>query len=352
MFGVIMSLERRRKNEQGIFSPLLEYCDMTTDVNPDGTKVLSPHEAFDVVGDETRLQILQTLGEADGPLAFSDLFDRVDYEDSGNFSYHLDILDGHFVRKTDEGYVLQRAGARIVEAILSGAVTDSPVVERTPVEKPCFLCGGQMEISYRQESVRVFCVDCDGTRGSASDTQGAVNEPIDDVVGGVGLPPAGVHNREPSELIHAGEIWSLAHGQASARGVCPRCSAPIDRSVNVCENHDTTSGRCGACDQRFGVTTTISCTNCIFGGEYVFTAYLLGNTDLMGFLIDHGIDPIQPNAFHLTEFDEEVLSIDPFEARFTFTADGESITLTVDEDLSVVDVIRARLSGTTRENGV
>jgi hypothetical protein len=313
---------------------------VTTDVNPDGTNVLSPHEAFDVVGDETRLQILQTLGDADGQLAFSELFDRIEYKDSGNFSYHLDKLDGHFVRKTDEGYVLQRAGARIVEAILSGAVTDSPVVERTPVETPCFLCGGQMEISYRQESVRVFCLDCGGTRGASSETQSRANESADDVVGGVGLPPAGVHHREPSELLHAGEIWSVAHGQASARGVCPRCAAPIERSVNVCDNHDSTSGRCGACDQRFGVTTTISCTNCIFGGESIFTAYLLGNIDLMRFLIDHGIDPIQPNAFHLTEFDEEIHSVDPFEARFTFTADGESIALHVDDDLDVVDVTR------------
>lgn len=318
---------------------------MTADEDSDAGEMLSPHEAFNAVGDETRLQILQALGEADGPLTFSDLFARVEYEDSGNFSYHLDVLQGHFVRKTDRGYVLQRAGARIVEAILSGAVTESPVIERESVETPCFLCGGRMEVSYRQESVGVFCLDCEGTRGQSSDTQEGPNDPAADMVGGVGLPPAGVHGREPSELLRAGEIWSVAHGQASARGVCPRCSAPVEHSANVCEDHDPADGRCGACDQRFGVTITIRCTNCIFGGESVFTAHLLGNTDLMGFLIDHGIDPIQPNAFHLTGFDEEVIATDPFEARFTFTADGESITLTVDDTLSVVDVIRGPVSG-------
>lgn len=312
-----------------------------------GSNGLSPHEAFDVVGDETRLQILQTLGEADRPLAFSELFDRIEYRDSGNFNYHLDKLNGHFLHKTDEGYVLRRAGARIVEAILSGAVTDSPVIERTPIETPCFLCGGQLELSYRQELVRVFCLDCGGTRGQSSDTQGSGTESADDVVGGVGLPPAGVHNRTPSELLDAGEIWSVAHGQASTRGVCPRCAAPINRSVNVCPNHDPTNGRCGECDQQFGVTTTTSCTNCIFGGESIFTTYLLGTTDLMGFLIDHGIDPIQPNAFHLTNVDEEILSVDPFEARFTFSADDESITLHVNDDLNIIDVTRTRVSTST-----
>jgi hypothetical protein len=165
-------------------------------------------------------------------------------------------------------------------------------------------------------------------------------EAADDIVGGVGLPPAGVHGRTPTELLRAAEIWSVAHGQATARGVCPHCSAPIDRSVHVCEDHDPSDGRCEGCGQRFAVTTVVSCTNCIFGGESVFTSYLLGNTDMMAFLIDHGIDPIRPNAFHLTEFEETVLSVNPFEARFTFTADGESLVLTVGDDLSVVDVAR------------
>jgi len=32
--------------------------------------------------------------------------------------------------------------------------------------------------------------------------------------------------------------------------------------------------------------------------------------------------------------------VDPFEARFTFAAGGESLTLTVGDDLSVVDATR------------
>ena len=58
----------------------------------------------------------------------------------------------------------------------------------------------------------------------------------------------------------------------------------------------------------------------------------------MKFLIEHGIDPIAPEAFHLSSLDERILSTDPFKARFTFTADGDALTLTVDDDLVVVDV--------------
>jgi hypothetical protein len=87
---------------------------------------LSPDDAFATLGNETRLGILQTLGRAGEDLSFSVLRDRVGVEDSGQFNYHLEQLVGHFVRKTEDGYQLRRAGRRVVEAVLSGAVTDAP----------------------------------------------------------------------------------------------------------------------------------------------------------------------------------------------------------------------------------
>jgi len=50
------------------------------------------------------------------------------------------------------------------------------------------------------------------------------------------------------------------------------------------------------------------------------------------------IDPIAPDAFHLSAIEETILSTDPFEARFTLTVDDEELALTVGDDLSVVDV--------------
>lgn len=38
------------------------------------------------------------------------------------------------------------------------------------------------------------------------------------------------------------------------------------------------------------------------------------------------------------DHEEEVLSTNPFEGRFTFTVDGDRITLTVDEELDVLNV--------------
>ena len=98
---------------------------MTNDSETGEATPLSPDEAFSVLGDQARLGILRALATADGPLAYVELYDAVEYDDSSNFSYHLDKLVGHFVRKTDDGYRLYDAGRRVVEAVVSGAVTDT-----------------------------------------------------------------------------------------------------------------------------------------------------------------------------------------------------------------------------------
>ena len=67
----------------------------------DDGATLAPDDAFELLGNETRVRILQTLGTADEPVPFSELHDRVGLRDSGQFNYHLDRLVGHFLQKTD-----------------------------------------------------------------------------------------------------------------------------------------------------------------------------------------------------------------------------------------------------------
>ena len=318
---------------------------MTLDGGSGAGRKLSPEEAFAVLGNETRLGILLALGEADGPLAFSELYDEVDYDTTANFSYHLEKLEGHFVADTDEGYELRQTGRRVIEAVQSGTVTETPVVERTPIDTTCYLCEKSMEVDYRGEHVGVYCSDCPGTPGRSSDTPEWVPDSEIDLIGDATIPPAGIHERTPTEVLDAAEIWTVTEAQATARGVCPRCSATVEHSVEVCEDHDTSVERCGQCDREFGATIRTTCTNCIYAETSVFAKYLLANLDLMAFMIDHGVDPLSPNGFHVSALERSILSTDPFEARFTFTADGDELVLRVDEDLAVVDATRRRTIG-------
>jgi hypothetical protein len=114
------------------------------------TATLSPDEAFALLGNETRLAILRTLAAAGGPLSFTDLRNRVGIRQGGQFNYHFDKVVGHFVDKREDGYVLRQTGKRVVEAVLSGTLTEPPVLGPTVVEGwPCPYCGAPCEVRYR-----------------------------------------------------------------------------------------------------------------------------------------------------------------------------------------------------------
>jgi DNA-binding transcriptional ArsR family regulator len=106
-----------------------------------------PAEAFDLLGDETRLAILRVLADRqreapeDPTLPFTELRRRADVDDSGLFNYHLEKLVGRFVRDTGAGYELGYAGRQVVR---------SPTVERTEVDAGadadgCPVCGADEE---------------------------------------------------------------------------------------------------------------------------------------------------------------------------------------------------------------
>jgi DNA-binding transcriptional ArsR family regulator len=81
-------------------------------------------DAFALIGNETRLSILEALWEADEqPMRFSELNEAVGMRDSAQFNYHLSKLTDQYIRKTDDGYELRTAGAKVVRAILAGSFT-------------------------------------------------------------------------------------------------------------------------------------------------------------------------------------------------------------------------------------
>jgi hypothetical protein len=297
---------------------------------------LAPDEAFTIVGNETRIQILQTLGEADEPLVFSELYDRVEYDTTANFNYHLDQLMAHFVRKGEDGYELRHAGRKVVQGILSGAVTNATVVEPTRSKQSCPYCGAPIEVRYHQGHIEQFCTECAGSFERDDSAQLGY-------LGCLMLPPAGLEGRTTDEAVRTAWTWMQLKMLAIANGICPNCSARLEREVNACEDHDSTEGLCNRCDRRSAVAVHFSCTNCIYDGEGDILVYLAANTALLAFLTAHGLNPVAPTQLsqlrgYLSNYDEVVRSTDPFEAEFTFAIDGDTLTLTVDDELSVVDV--------------
>lgn len=313
---------------------------MATDSHP-GDSTLAPDDAFSVLGNETRMDILQTLAEADGSLSFSELRERVGVRDSGQFNYHLDKLVGHFLEDTEDGYGLRRAGSRVIEAVVSGAVTETPIIEPTQVDWPCSQCGAPTEVSYQQEWVAVSCTECAGLYGESDDP--APEEQLEGgYLGGLSLPSAAIQDRETEAVLRTAFAWDFLERLARSHEICPRCAAPIERWLTVCKDHDPNDGPCEKCGSRYRVGCHTDCPNCHDETEGLVAVGLHGYTPVMDFITTHGFNPVTPTAEQwevLTDaWEEHVIATDPLHVQVTYRLDGRVLNLTVDEDLNVLEV--------------
>lgn len=326
---------------------------MPTDTD-ESSRTLSPDDAFSVLGNPTRMEILQTLGMAAGSLTFSELRERTGVHDSGQFNYHLDKLTEHFVRKSDEGYTLRPAGRRVIEAVLSGFVTEPVDVPPMEIARVCPFCGETVLAGYWNENLILLCPGCPG-RYAVGERPGWDIPPGEyGYLGRLPLPPAGIRDRPIDEAWRTAWIWANLEFISMSAGVCPRCSGSPDYEIDVCDVHPEDGGFCEDCGGRFAVRGKATCRTCRYLVEGQFSLFLMDNLDLLDFLTSNGRNPVAPGdetppklAIVHANYTEEVRSREPFEGRFTFTLDDESITLTVDDDLSVNDVTR----GSSAERG-
>lgn len=308
--------------------------------DPPNDPGLSPDEAFGLLGNEVRMSILRHLGQADGPMSFSELRAAVGVDDPGRFNYHLDQLVDHFIRRSEDGYALRRPGRRMVEAVLSGAVTEAPDLERTELDWPCIYCGTiPVEIEYREEQLGVYCPECPGSYGNPAMGDDALPAQRRRLFYNH-LPPAGLRGRSPEELVITSMHWSGIEITKLSVGVCPRCSAPVRRDYEACEAHDAGEGICPACDRRLGILLEHTCTNCPFEARTILGMGFAANMRFHDFLRDHGYNPIAAVSSRVHEmiftYDEEIRSIDPLDVDVTFSLEGDELTFHVDEDLDTL----------------
>lgn len=314
---------------------------MTWNGNWEDAPDLTPDEAFVALGNEVRVQALQVLGQAESPLSFTELRERVGIEDPGQFNYHLDKLRGHFIRQVGDKYALRETGSRVVQAVLSGSVTGTASLEPTPLEAPCPYCGASIQIQFAEERVLARCTQCPGTYAGSQTDARFLEEAPHGTIGFFLLPPAGLHDRTPREILDAAVEWTYLEILALANGICSRCSSRVEQNFNVCEDHDAATGVCGNCNRRHAVLVDYDCTNCTKVEERIpIGLHLLSKTELQSFASNLGINLTRPswedNSF-LVGYEERDLKSDQFVVRLIYVIDGEQIELTVDEDLDVIE---------------
>jgi len=317
---------------------------------------IRPEEAFELLGHETRLAILNALWEAsrgteefDEPgepepwypgadaVSFSELRKSVGMSDGSQFNYHLGKLVGRFVHRTDDGYVLGRTGQRIISIVRAREFTEETTFEGRSIDEPCPLCGGELVLETGTERTLDFlfwlCRDCDGVRrvrGIPSGVLGIMDS----------LSPAGFHNRTLEEAIRAMVTWTIHRQTMAVQGVCPDCTGPTETSLIYCEDHENEGDQvCDSCRTVFGVRFLTICEVCHLPWVTPSERRVLVDPTVIAFYRDHGYEPRDlhwPPVSTETVVDQTVVSEDPIRIRVTIALDGNHLEVVLDETGAVI----------------
>lgn len=283
-------------------------------------------ETFATLSDATRIAIVSELGEAsDRAVTFSDLRERVGVNDSGQFNYHLQRLTDQFVAETDDGYRLTVAGRRVYGALLAGRYTKAGATDPIPLDERCPACGGERVFRYDGERARVECQGCDmGTF--------------------FGVPPGVFAGYETERWPAVAERYARTVIRRADDGFCPACDGPM--RTEVVEHAAMADPDVAPPDSyREHPTVRYACDRC---GEEVacdMGVGLLGNPAVVAFYYDHGVDVESGTMERFRTIGSahppRVVGRDPLRVRVRYTADGGTLTLVVDDELTVLDTERS-----------
>ena len=117
--------------------------------------------AFQLLANETHSKSSTRFWNApDWTATFTELKDAVGMRDSGGFQYHLNALDGTFIRKTDDGYTHLAGGIALYRAML-GSTMGPDAIDPIPLDEPCPNCGSNRQRRYEQQVFHAYCPACD-----------------------------------------------------------------------------------------------------------------------------------------------------------------------------------------------
>lgn len=303
----------------------------------------NPEDALGVLGNRTRLAILFALWEAydseavSNSLSFSELYGSVDYDNPGNFSYHVNKLLGHYIDKTDEGYRLRYSGHKLVRSVIAG--NGDATLDRVSIGLECPFCQAPKEITYEDERLIVLCSKCDGAFGGRDVAPTGALSILE-------FEQAGLMNRSPAEIFTAATVSARSNIRMAVAGVCNECSGKMEKSLDVCEDHDP-EGLCGHCRTRFAVLAAFHCPVCKNFHKTQPWQIVKYHSSVVAFFYERGVElPYEINDFNGIERYEdliepphqELVGRDPVRMRVTFDREGDTLELMLDEELAVVSI--------------
>lgn len=307
--------------------------DETAGDDSTGDAVPAVDELLALLGNETRMAIMRTLWaefefaayvtERRKGHSFSELLEATGATDSGNFNYHLGQLAGVLVADREDGYVLTPLGYNLMQSIDRYDSFAYTTLEERVADDPCPYCDGDLVVAYRREIVSVRCRDCGGLAADGDFTF-------------VEVPAIGAGEPDTGELLDAATLAMFAKVRSSRYGVCWDCRAPMDRSLDLCSDHEPdTSGVCGVCDRRYAVVVDADCSTCGESGRGPALEYAIVSPSVAAFFesVDAGLDQVGPWRYRLAALGaatERVASTDPVTVDLSFDRDGRTHRVAVE----------------------
>ena len=302
---------------------------MSEELDVETDSELAADDAFTLLGDETRLEILRALGDAGEPaetpaLTFSELRDRADVAGSGRFNYHLGELVGHFVEKVERsdgttGYRLRFPGVRVYRTLRAGTFTESLRVEPFELASDCHACGARLEAEYRDLVFRIECPACESSYYHCH------------------LPPSSIDSDSRAATLQVVDRRARDYLSSLSNAICQFCSGRMDtRLLDPDEDHKY------ADDAANEVLVRRECDRY---GSFHFTRvgeHLLDHPAVVSFCYERGLDLTAEYVWDLefvsSDNGTELLDTDPWRVAVTIAVAGDRLRVVVDESFDAVDI--------------
>ncbi|WP_276259666.1 DUF7351 domain-containing protein [Haloglomus litoreum] len=293
----------------------------------------SATDVFGLLSDATRVEILRAVAVAQyeleqvgsGPaeLAFSEIYDHVEVENTSKLSYHLGELTGTYLRKGEAGYSLSHAGEQIVRFILSRNYEPPEPFDPEPVTGVCALCGeAALEARLSQQFFRIDCTACERP------------------VAGQPITPAQVRTRDTEALLRSVKRESAETYRKLRRGLCPECGAVLSVAVRALPDSPLPDAD--------PLLVTSTCETCLRKYNSPLTYSAVYHPAAMAFYWDRGVDVTAKGAWEFHEYlrdgrwTSEQVATDPDQYEVVLRHGDDAVHLHLDATATVERTERVR----------
>ena len=272
---------------------------------------------FSLLGDETRLGIIEAIGDRSGgeydKVAYSTIRAALGGLDSGNLNYHLRKLRGRFVEQTDDGYQLLIPGIRVYQAMVSGQLSEEwPTLSPTAIDYECDRCGDAFYAAYERGRFFVRCPTCEVTQ---------MRYP---------LSPNAFDVGNVDELVTTAMTKIHLDTRSMLAGGCPYCSGPVEHDVSMDDRADL------GLEER-DVFAHLTCSTCGWFNHPSVEMVAFHHHATEQFYEERGTPAHYTNPVVDGEWETTVESEDPWRVAVRITLGGDTLRHVVDGDLDVVE---------------